>query len=260
MGRRLRIGLLAVALIAATGLLVAKIWRDSSLAAIGMVEEPCTPDGKSITGRNIDDWAWRCLYRAANARLLSSRTHPEVVMIGDSLTADWPYQDQAIVGRGIGGQTSAQILVRFHQDAVALKPEIVHILAGTNDTAGNTGPSSPDMYIANIKAMVDMARANDIEVVLGTIPPAAKFPWRPRVDPQDWAQRLSRDLRALALENDLILADYHAALTAPDGSIREELFQDGAHPTEAGYARMREVLHEALGRARARLDEKTRER
>ena len=127
-----------------------------------------------------DDWAGLSRYRAANA----SVRRPELVMIGDSLTEIWQLAipemfGAAIANRGIAGQTSPQILRRFMQDVVDLEPRAVHILCGTNDIAGNTGPNLPQDYQRNIRAMVQLAAANGIDVLLGSIPPAASIFWQP---------------------------------------------------------------------------------
>jgi len=226
-------------------------WRDDTYETLGMVAQPCEPDGRSITERPIDDWPGRCFYATTNAQLLASEARPEVVMIGDSLTEEWPNEGISVAMRGIGGQTSAQLLVRFRQDVVDLEPKIVHILVGTNDIAGNTGPISPAMLMSNIAAMADIADANGINVVIATIPPAEKFPWRHRVDPGDWVREVNGLLTAFASERDFVLADYHAVLANSDGSIRKDFFTDGAHVSEAGYVAIRQVFHDALARARA---------
>jgi hypothetical protein len=134
------------------------------------------------------DWPGLCRFRADNARLMSSNSRPDMVFMGDSITENWVLGDPALFGdefvnRGIGGQTAPQMLVRFRADVVALKPQRVHIMAGTNDVAGNTGPSTLQDFRNNIMSMVDLARANEIEVILASIPPAAAFNWQPSAQP-----------------------------------------------------------------------------
>ncbi len=130
----------------------------------------------------------------------------DVVFLGDSITENWLLSDPAFftggfVNRGIGAQTSAQMLVRFRADVVALHPKVVHILAGTNDVAGNNGPIAPDDFHRNIESMVELARANGVRVVLGSIPPASAFAWRPAMRPAPRIVELNRWLRDYAKQN-----------------------------------------------------------
>lgn len=198
-----------------------------------------------------NDWPWLCRYRAEN---LSLNARPNVVFMGDSITEGWPLRDPGFftpgrVGRGISGQTSPQMLLRFMADVVALRPRVVHIMAGTNDIAGNTGPTSAEAWRNNIRAMADIARANGIAVVLGTIPPAGTFAWRPGMQPAPRIVELNRWLKAFAAERKLVLADYHAVLAAPDGAMKPGLSGDGVHPNAAGYKVMDAVAEAALAEA-----------
>ncbi len=259
MAKRTRSLLLALAAVPGLAALASCSNPFDSADTIGMTETPCTAQGTPVTERKRDDWADLCRYRADNARLLRQGARPKAVLIGDSLTQAWPEMDPApfdgtLVGRGIGGQTSPQVLLRFQQDAVALHPRVVHILVGTNDIAGNTGPTAPGMAQANIRAMVDIARANGIQVVLATIPPAREFNWRPEVKPGDWVHVMNRWIRQFAAERGLVLADYYSVLAMPDGAIDPGLFADGAHPSAAGYRAMRPVLLEALAEAEKAAD------
>lgn len=244
-----RIILIAGALLALAALLVWQWRNDKPADRIGMTETPCAENGGPVTGKLRDDWPRLCAYRKLNEQLRESGEKPAVVMIGDSITVHWQIGNKAIVNRGIGGQTSAQLMLRFQQDAAALKPQAVHILVGINDIAGNAGPVSPDMVEDNIRAMVEMAQAQGIAVILGTVTPARGHPWKPRIDPDPWIGILNRWITQYAEEKNLVLADYHAALTGGDGKIRGELFYDSVHPNEAGYAVMEPVLFEALDRA-----------
>lgn len=192
-----------------------------------------------------------CRYAQANAELLASGRRPEVVFFGDSITENWVrgdpglFADGRVVGRGIGGQTSAQMLVRFHADVVALRPRVVQIMAGTNDVAGNGGVTSEAAYRRNIEAMVEIARAHRIRVVLASLPPAARFFWRPEVKPADQLRRLNAWLRDYARREGLGYVDYHAALTTLDGGMRPEFAIDGVHPNRHGYAAMRSLAETA---------------
>ena len=199
------------------------------------------------------DWANLCRYRADNAAL-SRRAPPKVVFIGDSITELWLDADPAFFGpgmidRGISGQTSQQILARFYQDVVELRPQAVHIMAGTNDVAGNLGPSRARDVINNIAAMVDIAKANHIAVVLGSIPPVAEFDWVPGLVPASKIAALNTELRALAVRRGVIFANYHAAMVGSDGGMRAGISSDGVHPNRKGYAIMEPLASSDLKKA-----------
>jgi lysophospholipase L1-like esterase len=194
-----------------------------------------------------------CHYKSENAAFIKG-THPTVVFMGDSITEGWGVGDpslfsRGVIDRGISGQTSPQMLVRFYQDVVALHPKAVHIMAGTNDVAGNTGPSSPDDFKNNIRAMVDLAKANHIQVVLASILPAERFPWRPDIQPAEQIRQLNKWLRQLADQRKLVYADYYSSLTTASGGFRAELSNDGVHPNSDGYAAMRPIADAALRKA-----------
>lgn len=196
--------------------------------------------------RAAKDWAGLCTYRAENAALLAQGRRPRIVFIGDSITENWVKADPELfgpdrVGRGIGGQTSGQMLVRFRADVVALKPQVVQIMAGTNDVAGNGGPTSARAYRHNIISMVEIAQANGIRVVLASIPPADRFIWAPGLQPSAQIRELNAWLKAYAAEKGLGFVDYHAVLADPDGALRQDFGIDRVHPNRAGYAAMREL-------------------
>lgn len=197
------------------------------------------------------DWPGLCRYRAANAVVSQEKVPPRVVFLGDSITENWGLADPAFFGngmvnRGISGQTSAQMLVRFRADVVSLRPQTVHILAGTNDVAGNTGPTSPQDFKNNIVSMVELAKANGIAVILGSIPPAASFFWRPQLQPAAQIRELNSWLREYSSRNSITFVDYHAALAGADGELSPNLGNDGVHPNKNGYAVMRKRVKEAL--------------
>jgi len=198
--------------------------------------------------RRAHDWAQIGQYRNANAAL-AGLPAPEAVFIGSSITEMWTMADpelfsDGIVGRGIRGQTSPQLLVRFMPDVVALRPAIVHLLGGVNDIAGNTGPSTPQDYQNNIRAMAALAQAHGITMILGSILPCAQY--RQRV------AQLNAWLQAFAQDQQLVWADYHSVLAGPDGAMRPGLARDGLHPVREGYALMRPVAETALAEARQR--------
>ena len=194
------------------------------------------------------DWAGLCRYRASNRAVAA----PRIVFMGDSITENWNLAQPAffakgVVNRGISGQTTSQMLVRFRADVVALHPQTVHILAGTNDVAGNTGPLTAQDFKNNIMSMVDLARANGSAVVLGSIPPAAAFNWRPEVKPVPIIKELNRWLRGYAQEQGLRYVDYYAALAGPEGELRTDLGNEGVHPNRKGYEIMQRLAVGSLG-------------
>ncbi len=216
-----------------------------------MRDEACTPDSAARYDPAAD-WPWLCRYHAANQALPGGRA--DIVFIGDSITEFWSQANPAlftggIVNRGISGQTSPQLLLRFMADVVALKPRLVHLMVGTNDIAGNTGPTTPEAWKNNIRAMVALARANGIRVVLGSIPPADRMSWRPGLAPAARIAELNQWLRDFAAAQGQTYADYHTAMATPGGAMRGEFSQDGVHPGKAGYAAMEPVLRAALGEA-----------
>ncbi len=199
------------------------------------------------------DWPSLCRYKSANA-VIEAAERPRAVLMGDSITDNWTRGDPAlftngIVGRGIGGQTSPQMLARFRQDVVALHPRVVHIMAGTNDIAGNTGPATVQDYQSNILAMMELARANDIAVVLAGIPPSRKLYWRGDLDPRPLIRELNGWLRGVAFDKGYVFVDYATVLADAEGGLRADLGNDGVHPNRVGYARMRPLTENAIAEA-----------
>ncbi len=229
----------------------------------GMVEAPCPKVPEPMTEgiwnalgayNRKYDWPWLCRYQAENAAL---KARPTVVFMGDSITENWSELDPAlftggVIDRGIRGQTTPQMVLRFRQDVVALRPKVVHIMAGTNDIAGNTGPESPAQFQDNIRTMVDLARASGIKVVLGAIPPARRFTWVATLQPAPRIVQLNRWLKSYAAANRLGFADYHAALASPDDGMKPDTSADGVHPNAEGYRLMRPVALRALAAAGVR--------
>lgn len=201
------------------------------------------------------DWADLCRYRKENAAI-AGRTgrRPRVVFMGDSITEGWRFADgdfgdRGWLGRGISGQTTPQMLLRFNDDVVALHPQVVHIMGGTNDVAGNTGPTTIDTVVGNVSAMITLAKAAGIRVVLAAVPPAGAFPWRPDVTPSPIIAALNARLKALAVRQRVVFVDYGAVLARPDGAMQPRLALDGVHPNWSGYAAMHPLAVAALTRA-----------
>jgi acyl-CoA thioesterase I len=205
------------------------------------------------------DWAGLARYRDENAALgAPAPGERRVVFMGNSITEGWaPYfsahfPGRPYVGRGIGGQTTPQMLVRFRQDVVDLRPAAVVILAGTNDIAGNSGPSTLEMIEDNIASMAEVARANGIRVVLASVLPAWDYPWKPGLGPAPKIAALNARLRDYAARHDAVWLDLHAAMRDERGGLRAELSGDGVHPNEAGYRLMSPLAGRAIAEALAR--------
>jgi lysophospholipase L1-like esterase len=202
------------------------------------------------------DWAALGWYRAENARVgPPASSEKRVVFFGDSITELWVstapafFEGRPYLARGVGGQTTAQMLVRFRQDVIDLKPKAVVILAGTNDIAGNTGPYRQEDSFGNLKSMVELAKAHGIHVVLASILPARDYSWSPGCEPARKIIALNALLRAYAEKNGLVYLDYHAAMADPDGGLKASLGEDGVHPNRAGYDLMGPLAERALQKA-----------
>jgi lysophospholipase L1-like esterase len=200
------------------------------------------------------DWANLCQFKEDNAKIAAGPP-PKVVFMGDSITQFWSAGDPelfgpGVVNRGISGQTTSQMVLRFWQDVVALKPRAVHIMAGTNDLAENTGYVSDEAYKANIRAMVTMARENNIAVILASIPPADTFGWRPSLKPAERIEVLNSWLKSYAAETGSIYADYHSLLTDDGSRMAAQFTPDGVHPNAPGYAAMQAAAMTAIAEAK----------
>lgn len=196
-------------------------------------------------------------YRADNERIIGSKAQVDVVFIGDSITEGWKdkrpgFFSPGRVGRGIGGQTTPQMVLRMMADVVRLKPKAVHIMAGTNDIAGNTGPMTPEMTQDNFRMMGDIARAHGVKVLVASIPPAASFPWRPSLETRKPIAEMNRWLKQFASSTRAIWVDYHPVLDDGTGAMKPGLAYDGVHPTEAGYDVMATVVNPILRRVLGR--------
>ena len=203
-----------------------------------------------------DDWANLKQFQEANATLgLPSDGESRVVFMGNSITIGWLntcpefFKDRPYINRGISGQTTPQMLVRFKQDVIDLQPKVVVILAGTNDIAGNTGPSTQKMIEDNLAGMAQLAQANGIEVILCSVLPANDYPWRPGLNPDQKIPALNKWIKQYAQENEIIYVDYFSALVNEDNGMNKELAYDGVHPTAAGYAIMAPLVENAINKA-----------
>jgi lysophospholipase L1-like esterase len=201
--------------------------------------------------RLLTDWAWLARYRDDNARVLASKVKVHAVFLGDSITEGWrdsqpDFFATANVCRGISAQTTPQMLVRMRSDVVDLYPRVVHVMAGTNDIAFNTGPMSAEDTKRNLMAICDIARANKIRVVLASIPPAAFFPWRPGLETAGTITAMNGWIRGYAKATGAGYADYHSAMSNGKGGMKPGLATDEVHPSAEGYAVMRPIAEAAI--------------
>jgi lysophospholipase L1-like esterase len=192
-------------------------------------------------------------YAEDNAKLLAAKAPVDVVFMGDSITEGWMdkrpgFFTRGRIDRGIGGQTTSQMVLRMISDVVALRPRAMHLMAGTNDIAGNTGPMTAAMTQNNFRAMCDIARRNRIEVILASIPPAARFPWNPAIETRRPIAEMNAWLKSYAAHSGATWIDYHRVLDDGTGAMKPGLASDGVHPTQAGYDAMATIIEPVLAR------------
>jgi len=218
---------------------------------------PLTTDQQlAALQKKMLDWAQLGYYRDRNAALAPAAAGEQrVVFYGDSITEIWgrswkaSFGDKPYVDRGISGQTSPQMVVRFHQDVVDLHPAVVVILAGTNDIAEKTGPMTQEATLDDFRAMAEMARANGIKVVVGSIPPADDFPWNKGLEPAPKIKAMNERLQAWCKSEGVVWVDYYSALTDEKGAMKPGLSLDGVHPTPAGFAIMTPLAEAGIAKA-----------
>lgn len=198
----------------------------------------------SQTPRRIDFGGFG-VYAAANSNV---KARPDAVLFGDSITQLWFEQDSAFfkannyLGRGIGGQTTSSMLIRFRQDVIELNPKIVVILGGTNDVAENGGPIELKNVLGNIKSMCELTEVHGIIPVICSVTPCNRFYWREDLKPAEKIIALNDLLREYALSEGITYVDYHTPMREPDGSMPEKYAADGCHPTLLGYQVMESIL------------------
>ena len=228
----------------------------------GASAQPATPPDPAMARQRAADSAFRndyanfARYREANAQLAAPAAGVKrVVFMGNSITEGWVkyfptmFSGKPYIGRGIGGQTTSQMLVRFHADVVALRPAVVVILGGTNDIAGNTGPSTLEMIEDNLQAMTEAAQANGIRVVLSSVLPVFDYPWKRGLTPAPKIVALNTWMKAYATRVGAVYLDYHAAMRDERDGLRAGLGVDGVHPNEAGYRIMSTLAESAIADA-----------
>jgi lysophospholipase L1-like esterase len=203
-----------------------------------------------------NDWANLARYRDDNAKVgLPAQGEKRVVFMGNSITEGWGtimpdfFTGKPFINRGISGQTTPQMVIRFHPDVVNLKPSVVVILAGINDIAGNTGPSTQQMIEDNLAAMVEIAQANGIRVVLSSVLPAFDFPWKPGMQPAEKVVSLNNWIKSYAAKHNCVYLDYYTPMADERKGLRSAYTTDGVHPNLAGYKIMAPLAEKAIQQA-----------
>jgi len=209
-----------------------------------------------IVTSNAQDWANLEQFKIDNAKIgLPAANKNRVVFMGNSITIGWLntmpefFEGKPYINRGISGQTTPQMLLRFRQDVIALQPKVVVILAGTNDIAGNTGPSTLEMIADNIKSMAELAEANGIKVILSSTLPAYDYPWKPGLEPAGKIVALNKMLRDYAELKGHVYLDYFSVMADERNGLPKKFANDEVHPTKLGYEVMAPLAEAAISKA-----------
>jgi lysophospholipase L1-like esterase len=205
------------------------------------------------------DFPWLARFQEADLKLgPPAPGENRVVFMGDSITEGWHFDGPSpafagkpYINRGISGQTTPQMVLRFHQDVIALQPRVVVILAGTNDIAGNTGPMTLEQTEDNLAAMAEMATVNHIRVVLCSVLPAFDYPWQPGLTPAAKINTINAWIKVYAEKHGYIFVDYHSAMKDERDGLPVNLSRDGVHPAPAGYAVMAPLVEAGIAKALA---------
>ena len=214
---------------------------------------------QKINSQDWNEFANTSRYDKANLELkLHTTANNRVVFMGNSITEGWIqmrpefFNNRDYINRGIGGQTTPQMLLRFREDVINLNPSVVIILAGTNDIAGNSGYISLESIIDNIKSMSEIANANGIKVIISSILPAIDYPWKPGLDPAPKIIIINKALKAFSEENNFIYLDYYAAMVDDKGGLKVPEYttaNDLVHPNKKGYLVMEKLAEIAINKA-----------
>jgi lysophospholipase L1-like esterase len=203
------------------------------------------------------DWPWLARFKEADMALAPPAAgENRVIFMGDSITQAWKiegpggsFPGKPYFNRGISGQTTPQMLLRFRQDVLDLKPKVVIILAGTNDIAGNTGPETLEQIEGYIASMAELATSHHIRVVLCSILPAFDYPWKPGMEPAPKIDEVNKWMKTYADDHGHIYVDYHSAMKDERDGLPATLSHDGVHPTDAGYAVMAPLAEAGIEKA-----------
>jgi lysophospholipase L1-like esterase len=209
------------------------------------------------TQQLLNDFPWLAKFKEADVKLgAPAAGEKRVVFMGDSITEGWHFDaaggvfaSKPYINRGISGQTTPQMVLRFHQDVIALQPKVVVILAGTNDIAGNTGPMTLEETENNIAAMAEMAAQNHIQVVLCSVLPAFDYPWRPGLTPAPKIDAINAWMKDYAAQHGHVYVDHHTAMKDARDGLPANLSHDGVHPTQAGYDVMAPLVEAGIADA-----------
>jgi lysophospholipase L1-like esterase len=207
----------------------------------------------------VQDWPYLNKYNKENALLENTFSEKDrIVFMGDSITEFWAtlcpdfFAEKQYINRGISGQTTPQMLVRFRADVINLKPKLVVLLAGANDVAENTGPSSLEMISNNIFSMAELAEAHDIKVILCSVLPSLFFPWNTKIQPVEKIENLNKMIKKYAGENQYFYLDYYSAMVDADKGLQKAYSNDGMHPNKTGYELMIPIVDEAIEKVLSR--------
>jgi lysophospholipase L1-like esterase len=208
-----------------------------------------------IMGGKVQAQDWPNLNKYQNENTNLKPVTPgqkRIVFMGDSITEFWSTIDseyfagKPYVNRGISGQTTPQMLIRFRADVIALKPAAVVILAGINDIAGNTGPATLDMIANNIFSMAELAKANQIKVILCSVLPAYDFSWKPNQNPAEKVVALNKMIKNYADANGILYLDYFSAMADERKGLPTSYSNDEVHPNKTGYQVMAPLAEKAI--------------
>lgn len=205
----------------------------------------------AVSGQDFANYA---KYEKQNQEVIAGKIAPNSIFMGDSITEGWVSKDpdffkkNNFIGRGISGQVTSQMLLRFREDVIRLKPERVIILGGTNDIAENQGPISLDKVFGNIVSMAELAKANGIKVILCSVLPAYDFGWRKDMHPADKVIALNKMIEAYAKKHNIPYVDYHSQMKDSRNGLDKIYTEDEIHPTEKGYEKMEGILMKKLSK------------
>ena len=223
------------------------------LAFLLLIFSLITKNSNAQNHEKVNTWANFEQFKNENDKLSRLKSGEErVVFLGNSITIGWQethpefFENKTYVNRGISGQTTPQMLVRFYADVIDIQATTVVILAGTNDIAGNTGPMSIDMILNNIKSMTDIALANNVKVILCSVLPAYDYPWSPNKNPNIKIPKLNSKIKKYAIETGVHYLDYFKALDNGNNGINKEFSYDGVHLTLEGYKVLEPLVENAL--------------
>ena len=200
-----------------------------------------------------EDWANLNYYKEENLKLVREGTKESIIFMGDSITEEWGrimpefFSNKQYINRGIGGQTTPQMLIRFRQDVIDLNPAAVVILAGTNDIAGNTGPSSVKMIIDNLMSMAEIASKQNIQVFMSSILPVFRYPWNKSIiEPFKKIAEINNFMKDFSNREKLVYVDYHSHMVDSRPGLKLELTTDEVHLNQAGYIVMSEIVNRVI--------------